>query len=108
VQWLTVPYTSLPQRPLTAEDTQMNGQNLGFPANQIQTLANAGFAQRHPVVRRWLELVEIPIADLNAEYRYMRRNDASPADIRDRAQDWIAQHERQVERWLERARNAAR
>jgi len=108
VQWLTVPYTSLPQRPLTAEDTQMNGQNLGFPANQIQTLANAGFAQRHPVVRRWLELVEIPISDLNAEYRYMRRNDATPADIRDRAQDWIAQHERQVERWLERARNAAR
>ena len=107
VVWLSVPFTSLPEDfDQTEADTTVEGQNLGFPVAKQTLLANQTFVDENPVASRWLDLVEIPAADMNAESQRIQDGENSAEDVRRHAEDWVAANRDRFEDWLAEARAA--
>jgi hypothetical protein len=77
---------------------------LGFPPNDIRSVANTGFIDRHPDVEQLLESVEIPLADITRQNARMISGENTYDDIRRHAREWIAAHRQTVTRWLHEAR----
>ena len=79
--------------------------DLGWQVNDIRAVANIDFLDAHPDVRRLLEEVEIPLADIEEQnLRMSLEEDYSNAQIQQDAADWIADHRDLVDGWLETAR----
>ena len=105
VEWLEVPFTSLPDD--AKEDTDLpDGRNIGFSVNTIRIIANNDFLAEHPDAARWFELVSIPIGDVNDENYQIRQGEDSFEDVRRHAEEWIAQNQELFDGWLAEARNA--
>ncbi|MGF1514486.1 MAG: glycine betaine/L-proline ABC transporter substrate-binding protein ProX [Elainellaceae cyanobacterium] len=105
--WLTVPFTSLPEDfEQTEADTTVDGKNLGFPLAKQTLLANQTFADENPAAVRWLDLVKIPAADLNAESQRIQAGENSPEDIRRHAKAWVEANRDRFDGWLAEARSA--
>ncbi len=108
VVWLEVPFTSLPDmRNITEKDTLIDGKNIGFSRTQQRIVANKKFLEANPVAKRWFELVEIPVADMNAESLRIKEGENKPEDILRHAQEWVKNHQQKYDSWLEIARQAA-
>ncbi len=108
VVWLEVPFTSLPNMENISEiDTSVDGKNLGFPRSKQRIVANKKFLEANPVAQRWFELVEIPVADMNAESLRIKEGENKPEDILRHAQEWVKNHQQKYDNWLETAREAA-
>ncbi|NES92980.1 glycine betaine/L-proline ABC transporter substrate-binding protein ProX, partial [Okeania sp. SIO2B9] len=77
---LEVPFTSLPSsmENLSEKDTSLDGKNLGFPLLQQRIVANQKFLEVNPVAKRWFELVEIPIVDMNVESLRIKEGEDKP------------------------------
>lgn len=105
VIWLEVPFTSLPPTvgDITEQDTTINGKNLGFPKTQQSILVNNKFLNNNPVAKRWFELVQIPVADINQESLRIKNGENKPEDIQRHAQEWIASNQELFDSWLEEA-----
>ena len=112
---------------LTEIDTLLDGKNLGFPIVQQRIVANKKFLEANPVAKRWLELVQIPMADLNAEElrlkevvdslennvsgftRYRLEKNYSFLDRKlgnshRQAKKWVKNNQQQFDRWLKEAK----
>ncbi|MEE8599449.1 glycine betaine/L-proline ABC transporter substrate-binding protein ProX [Euzebya tangerina] len=79
--------------------------DLGWVVNDIRAVANPDFLDDNPVVRRLLEVVEIPlqdIADQNA--RMNEAGEYTDAQVAQDAADWIEDNRELVDGWLETAR----
>ena len=109
VVWLTVPFTSLPNNManLSEKDTSADGKNLGFPRSKQSIVANKKFIESNPVAKKWFELVEIPIADMNRESLRIKEGEDKEEDILRHAQEWIKNNQEKYDNWLEIARQAA-
>ena len=75
-----------------------NPCNLGWPVNSIQAVANTEFLDDNPDIRRLLEQVQIPLADITAQN--VKANPDAKAD----AAAWIADNRALVDIWLTNAR----
>ncbi|HEY9673063.1 MAG TPA: glycine betaine/L-proline ABC transporter substrate-binding protein ProX [Waterburya sp.] len=108
--WLDVPFTSLPKElgKFTEKDTSTEGKNLGFPIDRVRGLATKKFLAANLAAKRWLEQLEIPVEDINAEEKRVYEGEKRPRDIRRHAEEWVNNHQQQIERWLEEARKAAK
>ncbi|MEO0406619.1 MAG: glycine betaine/L-proline ABC transporter substrate-binding protein ProX, partial [Cyanobacteria bacterium P01_A01_bin.135] len=104
VVWLTVPFTSLPEDFDQDAETTVDGQNLGFPIAKQTLLGNQTFVDENPVATRWLTLVEIPAADMNAESQRIQDGEDSPEDIRRHAEAWVEANRDRFDGWLEEAK----
>ena len=109
VVWLTVPFTSLPNNManLSEKDTSADGKNLGFPRSKQSIVANKKFIESNPVAKKWFELVEIPIADMNGESFRIKEGEDKEEDILRHAQEWVKNNQEKYDNWLEIARQAA-
>ena len=109
VVWLEVPFTSLPkeQGEFTEEDTSINGKNLGFAVEKVQVLANKKFIEANPIAKRFFELINIPIEDINAQQELVHKGEGTPADIRRHAQEWIENNQEMFDSWVEEAKKAS-
>jgi glycine betaine/proline transport system substrate-binding protein len=108
VEWLEVPYTSLPgDSEATAEDTSAGGRNLGFAVDDIRVLANREWAEANPAAVRFLEQAVVPINDVSAQNLLMREGEDSMEDISRHASEWIENNAEALEGWVEDARSAS-
>lgn len=74
---------------------------LGWPVNDLRAVANDDFLDRHPDVRRLLEQVEIPLADIVAQNaRMAHSDDYTDADISQDAARWISNNRALIDGWL--------
>jgi len=76
-----------------------NPCNLGWPVNSIRAVANSEFLDNNADVRRLLEQVQIPLADIAAQ------NAKANPNARADAAAWIADNRALVDIWLTNARN---
>lgn len=115
VVWLTVEEANLPKEQKELEDeTTLSGVtgcvadpcNMGWPANDIQPVANNEFLDENPAVRALLEEVRIPIDDIFAQNARMNEGEDDPSDIAAHASEWIADNRESVDAWLDAARQA--
>ncbi|MEL7038476.1 MAG: glycine betaine/L-proline ABC transporter substrate-binding protein ProX [Cyanobacteria bacterium J06592_8] len=104
VVWLEVPFTALPED-MTAENTIIEGKNLGFAVDQVRFVVNQNFLAEHPMVKAFFELVEIPIADINEQQKRVNQGENKPLDIYRHAEEWVQNHQQLFESWIESAQS---
>ena len=109
VVWLEVPFTSLPKgyENLTEKDTSVDGKNLGFPRSKQQIVGNKKFLAANPVAKRWFELVQISLEDMNAENLRIKDGENRLKDIRRHASEWIEKNQEHFDCWLAEAKQTA-
>ncbi len=107
VEWLEVPYTSLPEGDATAEDTSADGKNLGFAVDNIMVLANEDFVAENPAAAAFLEAAVVPIDDISAQNLKMRDGEDDREDIEGHVDAWIEANRATFDAWLATARGAA-
>ena len=76
-----------------------NPCNLGWPVNSIRAVANTDFLDDNPDIRRLLEQVQIPLADIAAQ------NAKANPDAKADAAAWIADNRALVDIWLTNAQS---
>ena len=107
VVWLTVPFTSLPDGRTEEDSTTVEGLgNLGFAVNTQHVIANTDWLEANPVARKWFELLEIPIDDINAQNMLVNEGEKSDDQVRQHARDWIAANQAQWDSWIAEAGTA--
>jgi glycine betaine/proline transport system substrate-binding protein len=109
VEWLEVPFTSLPYDPGEREFTTelADGRNLGFEVQVIKIVACNKFLEENPAARRFFELVEIPLEDVNAENLLIYQGEDTLDDVRRHAEEWISRHQAMFDAWVADAMAAA-
>jgi glycine betaine/proline transport system substrate-binding protein len=106
VEYLQVPFTSLPDKNDKSNTMLPDGRNVGFSINTIRVVANNDFLAANPAAKKWFELANIPVADVNAENYEIYQGQKSLADVHRHAEQWIAAHQAQVDGWLAEAAKA--
>ena len=108
VVWLEVPFSSLPGEQ-KGMDTQLpNGKNYGFVVNNQQIVANKAWAGKNPAAAKLFEVMQLPVADINAQNHLMSQGQNKSADIERHVNGWIAAHRKTFDGWIEQALAAAR
>ena len=105
VEWLTVPYTSLPDG--ATGNTEFDGKNLGFAVDSLRVMARNDFLDANPAARKLFELASVDINDVSAENTLIAEGEDTSADIDKHVADWIAAHQEEYDGWLAAARAAA-
>ncbi len=109
VMWLEAPFPSLPDDQAAFLDrTAIPGIagcrndpcRVGWPPNDIRVVANSAFLDANPTVRRLLEQVVIPLADISAQNALMVEEEGDPEDIRRHAEQWVSTNQALVRRWI--------
>jgi glycine betaine/proline transport system substrate-binding protein len=105
VEWLSVPYTSLPDG--VEANTEFSGKNLGFAVDNIYILATDSFLADNPAAAKFFEMAKIDINDISAQNKSMADGKDSSADIDAEVSAWIETNKTAYDSWLEAARAAA-
>jgi glycine betaine/proline transport system substrate-binding protein len=106
VEWLNVQTTDLPEG--DDVDTTAEGiGNLGFSINDQKIIANTDFLEENSSAKRFFELVQIPIEDINAQNLLINEGESSEEAIMGHAKAWIADHQQEWDGWIAEAKKAA-
>lgn len=105
VEWLSVPYTSLPDG--AEGETEFEGRNLGFAVDSIRVVASNDFLDANPAAAKLFELAKIDINDVSAENKLIADGEDSSGDIDRHVDDWIEENRESFDGWIEEARAAA-
>lgn len=103
VVWLQVPFSSLPGAQKAVDTALPNGANYGFPVNTMHIVANKAWAEKNPVAARLFSVMQLPIADINAQNAMMHEGKSSEADIQGHVDGWIKAHQAQFDGWINTA-----
>lgn len=116
VVWIEVPFPSLPDDQKELEDETTiddvpgcveNPCKIGWPANDIRPVANVEFLEENPAVKKLLEVMQIPLEDINAQNAKMNAGEDTSKDLVRHAEEWIEQNKEQYDDWLQQAKDAA-
>ncbi|MFP4126212.1 MAG: glycine betaine/L-proline ABC transporter substrate-binding protein ProX [Alphaproteobacteria bacterium] len=107
VEWLEVPYTSLPEGEAAEEDTTAEGKNLGFAVDNIMVLANKAWADENPAAAAFLEAAEVPLDAISDQNLSMEEGEDDREDIDRHAEEWIEANQDEFDSWVEAGRDAA-
>ncbi|MBV6635484.1 MAG: glycine betaine/L-proline ABC transporter substrate-binding protein ProX, partial [Mameliella sp.] len=105
VEWLSVPYTSLPDG--VEANTEFNGKNLGFAVDSMYILAADSFLEDNPAAAKLFDVAKIDVNDISAQNKKMADGEDSSEDIDAHVDAWIEAHRAVYDGWLEAARAAA-
>lgn len=105
VEWLDVPYTSLPDG--ATGQTEFDGKYLGFAVDSIVIVARTEFVKANPAAKKLFEVAKISINDVSAENKLIADGEDSSDAIDKHVADWIAANQSTYDGWLAEARKAA-
>jgi glycine betaine/proline transport system substrate-binding protein len=105
--WLTVPFTSLPDERTKVDTSLPDGRNLGFAINEQRVVANKEWLAENPAAAKFFELATIPVNDVSAENTLMNQGEDSSDDIDRHVADWIKANQATFDGWIAEAKKAA-
>ncbi len=108
VVWLQVPHSSLPGEQAKLSTKLPDGKDFGFTVNTQRIVANKAFAQKNPAATKLFEVMQLPVADVNAQNLRMRDGENKPQDIERHVNGWIKAHQKTFDGWVAQALAAAR
>ena len=108
VVWLEVPFSSLPGEQKGSNTQLPNGKNYGFVVNSQQIVANKAWADKNPAAAKLFEVMQLPVADINAQNHLMSQGQNKPADIERHVDGWIKAHQKTFDAWIAQALAAAK
>ncbi len=103
VVWLTVPHSANPGSQKDLDTTLPNGKNYGFPVNNEHIVANKAWAQANPAAAKLFAVMNLPLADVNAQNLRMHEGQGSSDDIDRHVDGWIASHQATFDGWVKQA-----
>lgn len=103
VVWLQVPFSSLPGEQKNIDTKLPNGMNYGFPVNTMHIVANKAWAEKNPAAAKLFAIMQLPVADINAQNAIMHDGKASEGDIQGHVDGWIKAHQQQFDGWVNEA-----
>ena len=103
VVWLEVPFSSLPGEQKGLDTKLPNGKNYGFVLNTQRIVANKAFADANPAAAKLFEVMQLPVADINAQNLRMRDGENKPQDIERHAAGWAKGHQAVFDGWIRQA-----
>ncbi|MCF6109853.1 glycine betaine/L-proline ABC transporter substrate-binding protein ProX [Mesorhizobium muleiense] len=106
VEWLNVPYTSLPDG--AKANTEFDGKNLGFAVDSLRIVARNDFLKANPAAAKLFELAKIDIKEVSAENKLIADGEKNSADIDTHVETWIAAHRDAYDGWLKAARETVK
>ena len=104
VEWLSVPYTSLPDG--NDVNTTFEGKNLGFAVDNVSVLARNDFLEANPSAKALFEIATIPVNDVSVAALEISKGADSSEEIWALADKWIADNRATYDSWLAAARAA--
>lgn len=107
VVWLEVPFSSTAEQGRKANTRLPNGKDYGFEVNQQHIVANKAFAEANPAAAKLFEVMQLPVADINAQNLRMSRGEDKAADIERHVDGWIKGHQKIFDGWIAEALRAA-
>ena len=102
VVWLQVPFSALPGDK-NADTKLPNGANYGFPVSTMHIVANKAWAEKNPAAAKLFAIMQLPVADINAQNAIMHDGKASEGDIQGHVDGWIKAHQQQFDGWVNEA-----
>lgn len=108
VVWLQVPFSSQPGEMKGSSTKLPNGNDYGFPVNNIRIAANKAWAEKNPAAAKLFAIMKLPLADINAQNMRMRSGESSQKDIERHVDGWIKAHQAQFDGWIKAATDAAK
>ena len=106
VEWLEVPYSSLPDD--RTDNTEFGGKNLGFAVNSLRVVANDKFLKANPAAAKLFELAKININDVSAQNNKMQNGEDSEEDIDRHVAEWISANQSDFDSWVTEAMKAGK
>ncbi|MRW89932.1 glycine betaine/L-proline ABC transporter substrate-binding protein ProX [Duganella sp. FT80W] len=100
VVWLQVPFSSNPDHANTRLE---DGSDYGFPVNTLRIVVNRAWAEKNPAAVKLFEVMQLPIADINAQNERMRSGEATQQDIERHVEGWIKFHQALFDSWIAQA-----
>lgn len=100
--WLQVPFSALPGDK-NADTKLPNGANYGFPVSTMHIVANKAWAEKNPAAAKLFAIMQLPVADINAQNAIMHDGKASEGDIQGHVDGWIKAHQQQFDGWVNEA-----
>ena len=116
VMWINVPEIKPTESQMEAKDRMTvsgiegavsDPLKAGFVVSDIQVVANKKFLKENPAAKRFLELFNLTLSDINIQNTRMQDGEKSQDDIERHAQEWIKANQEKWDGWLEAARKAA-
>jgi len=80
----------------------------GWPPGDIRFAANNEFLDNNPAAKKLMELVSIPMEDLNEMTRRISEGEDERSDVLGMAESWLQENDKQVQEWLDAAMDAAK
>ena len=80
---------------------------MGFPANDIRVAANQTFLDENPAAASLFSQVKIPLEDVSEMTARINEGEDSTEEVKAMVDEWISNHQEEVNGWLENARAAA-
>ena len=108
VVWLQVPFSSLPGDQAKVDTALPNGKNYGFPLNTQKIVANKTFTDQNPAAAKLFAIMQLPVADINAQNLAMKDGQSKAADIERHTDGWIQAHQATFDGWIKTALAAAK
>jgi glycine betaine/proline transport system substrate-binding protein len=106
VEWLGVPYTSLPDG--KTGETTFKGKNLGFAVDSIRVVASNAFLDANPAAKKLFEVAKLNINDISAQNKKIQDGEDDEDDIARHADEWIKANKAEYDGWIKAARDAAK
>ena len=116
VEWINVPEIApTPEQEEMVDTMTVSGVKgavsdplkMGFPANDIRVAANKTFLEENPAAAALFSEIKIPLADVSEMTARVNEGENSDEEVAAIAQEWIDNHQEEVNGWLENARAAA-
>ena len=79
---------------------------LGFVVSDIQIIANKQFTTKNPAARKFFEVFNLALSDINGQNTRMNEGEKSQKDIERHVDEWIAENQEKWNGWLDEARKA--
>ncbi len=105
VQWIEVPYSSLPDD--RTEKTEYKGKNLGFAVNSLRVVANNQFLAANPAAAKLFEVAKLDINQVSAQNNTMQAGEESLEDIARHVDEWIKANQATFDSWVKAAEDAS-
>ena len=106
VEWLSVPYSSLPDG--AKGNTEFGGKNLGFAVDSLRIVARNDFLSANPAAAKLFEVAKIDVNDISAENKQIADGEKTSDDIDRHVEAWINAHRADYDAWLAAARDAVK
>ena len=106
VEWLSVPYTALPEGS-EGLNTTVDGKNVGFAVESVGVLARNDFLEANPAAKKLFEVAKIPVNDVSAQALDITNGANTTEAIWASADKWIADNRATFDGGLAEARAAA-